>query len=101
MDSEKLTITVKGTEYPAYQTMSALRIFKKETGKEISELKAGEISEMFVFIWACVVSACRREGIEFTMTLDEFGDWITPADVAAWSSGQSSEPDGEGKKKDP
>lgn len=78
-------ITINGKAYPCGMTMGAMLRFKRETGKELSEMDATSLSELCVFLWCCVASACRREKVEFAYTLDDFADNLDPEALAEWS----------------
>lgn len=67
-------IKIKGKEYPCRQTMGALLRYKRETGQDISKLESSDTSGMVIFLWCCVVSASKADGVEFNMTLEEFAD---------------------------
>ncbi len=58
--------------------------FKDLTGKEVSEIRATDISCLVKFIWCCVVSACAREKVEFPLSLMEFADAVTPDQMRQW-----------------
>lgn len=80
--------------------MGAMLRFSRETGKEITEIKPGSFSDLCTYLWCCVVSASKREGKEFGMSLMEFADSISPDDMEAWSRAVSDgEGDGDGEKK--
>lgn len=97
---EKITIKIGGKEYPCRQTMGALLRFKRETGKEITETD-GSLSEMCVFLWCCVASACKADGVEFGMSLEDFADVLSPEELGAWAEALSArgKSKGAGEKK--
>ena len=100
---KEIRINVNGTAYPCSPTMGAMLRFKRETGREITEIDANSFSDLCTYLWCCVVSASKREGIAFDMPLMDFADSITPEDMAEWNGavagqqGASEEPDGEKK----
>ena len=49
----KIEITVNGKAYPCRQTMGAMLRFKRESGKEVTEIK-GEVSDLCTYLWCCV-----------------------------------------------
>ena len=73
---------VDGKEYPCRPTMGAMLRFKQETGRDVSEM-TGSVSDLATYMWCCVVSACKREGVEFNMSLMDFADAITETDMNA------------------
>ena len=52
----KIEIMINGKAYPCRQTMGAMLRFKKETGKEVTEL-GNSLSDMFAYLFCCVASA--------------------------------------------
>lgn len=99
---KKVTISIDGKEYPCRPTMGAMLDFKDETGKEVTEMDGG-VSDMFTYLFCCIRSACRRDGIDFPLNRTEFADSVTPDDMARWTSAleETSGPpeDGAAKKK--
>lgn len=94
---KKLTIEICGKEYPCRQTMGSMLRFKRETGRDITATDGGA-ADMCVYLWCCVVSACKADGVEFGMGLEDFADCIEPEQLAAWSEAvAASRPDGAGK----
>lgn len=65
--------------------MGAMLRFKKETGKEITDIDPSNFTDLCTFLWCCVVSASKREGIEFNMSLLDFADNLNPEDMEAWT----------------
>ena len=99
MTMGKVTIEIGGVEYPAGVTMGAMLRFKRETGKEVTEIGTGDISLLATYMWCCVVSGCNREGRKFEYTLEDFADNVTPEVVSAWSAATSGAEAGTGEKK--
>ena len=103
---KNVTIAVDGKEYPCRQTMGAMLRFKKETGKEVTEIDGTSLSELCIYLWCCVMSASKHDGADFSMSLQDFSDALSPDDLTAWSAsladnGTSKEANGEerGEKK--
>lgn len=87
-------------DFNAFRGDGAMLRFSRETGKEITEIKPGSFSDLCTYLWCCVVSASKREGKEFGMSLMEFADSISPDDMEAWSRAVSDGGgDGDGEKK--
>lgn len=84
--SRKIEIEVNGKVYPCRQTMGAMLRFKHETGKEVTEIDGNSLSDLCTFLWCCVVSACKADGISFDMSLMDFADSLSAEDMAGWSS---------------
>lgn len=96
---KKIEITINGKAYPCRQTMGAMLRFKQETGKEITATDGG-LSDMCTYLWCCVASACKVDGVPFDMPLIDFADSISPEDMKAWTDAvnEGQEPDGDEKK---
>ena len=86
----KIEITVNGKAYPCRQTMGAMLRFKRETGKEVTEIK-GEVSDLCTYLWCCVASASKHDGIDFDLSLMDFADSIAPEEVTAWANAINAE----------
>jgi hypothetical protein len=82
----KVEVTINGIAYPCRPTMGAMLRFKRETGKEITELNAESFEELCVYLYCCIASASSADKIEFNMTLMEFADSILPDDLAKWAT---------------
>lgn len=93
---KQITITYGGKEYPCRQTMGAMLRFKRETGKEATEIKADSLSDLVTFLYCCVVSECSHQKIPFGFTLQDFADGVTLPDLNAWAAQIMQSGDGEG-----
>ena len=91
-----LTITVDGKEYPCRPTMGAMLRFKQETGREVTQIEPGDLSGLVTYLWCCARSACKREGVDFPLSLMDFADAIDPQDVALWAASLQEEDAGDG-----
>jgi len=92
------SISIEGKEYPCLITMGAMLRFKEQTGREVSELSSGSLSELVVFLWCCIASACAKEKVEFGMSVMEFADSIEPDKIAEFYKDEMEKP-GDGQKK--
>ncbi len=94
-----IKIEIDGKEYPMRLTMGAMSIFAKETGKDVSEM-SGDVLDMGVFVYGCVKSACRKDGVNFPYTLEEFLDSCDVETLTGWGDAlnAASAPDGSKKK---
>lgn len=99
----KVEITVNGTVYPCRQTMGAMLRFKRETGRDVSKMDPSDLADLTTFLWCCAASESKHEGLDFSLSLEDFADAITPDDVAAWaaasSDGSAGKAEGEEKKR--
>ncbi len=97
----KVEVVIAGVSYPCRPTMGAMLRFKKETGKEITEISETNFSDLCTYLYCCVASACAADKVAFGMSLIEFADALAPEQMQAWTtalagSGESGE--GEEKK---
>lgn len=92
-------ITIKGREYPCEVTMGALVRFKNESGREASEIQSDSLSDLALFVWCCVASACNASDpkIPFDMPFLDFADHLDVNDANGFW-GDISSSDGDKKK---
>lgn len=82
----KIEVTINNVAYPCRSTMGAMLRFKKETGKEVTEIDTASFTELCTYLYCCVASASAADGVVFTMSLMEFADALSPADMTAWAA---------------
>ena len=63
--------------------MGAMLRFKRETGRDVTEIK-GDVSDYCTYLWCCVCSASKHDGLDFGLSLMDFADSLSPEDVTAW-----------------
>lgn len=80
----KKYINVGGRQLPFRVTMGAMLRFKQQTGHDVRELRGEDISDAVTFLWCCVVSASKADGITDIPSLEEFADLLEPADMEAF-----------------
>lgn len=80
----KIVVRIDGKAYPCRQTMGAMLRFKKETGKEVTDIN-GSLSDTCAYLYCCTASACKKDGVEFNMSLMDFADSLTPDDLDQWA----------------
>lgn len=78
-------------EYPCRVTMGAMVRFKNETGKDVSRLEKGDISELMQFVYCCVKSACNADKVAFTYDFETFSDLLEPDTVNSFYASMDSE----------
>ena len=95
------TVEVKigGKVYPCRMTMGAMLRYRRLTGKEVSEMQGGSVSELATLLYCGTASACSADGVEFGMSLDEFCDLIGPEDMERMSAGIRADESGDGGSK--
>lgn len=91
----KVEITINGVAYPCRQTMGAMLRFKQETGKEATEINPGSFSDLCTYLWCCVKSASKADGIDFNLSLMDFADNVTPEEATEWAEANKEQSDGE------
>ena len=82
----KVEVVINNVAYPCRPTMGAMLRFKKETGKEITEIDGSSCTELCTYLYCCVASASAADGIPFSMSLMDFADAINPDDMTAWAN---------------
>lgn len=92
-------ILINGVAYPCRPTMGAMLRFKRETGKEVTEIVGDNLSDLCTYLYCCVCSASAADKVDFNMTLMEFADSINPEDMQAWTAQLQGEEPTENKKK--
>jgi len=68
--------------------------FKRETGKEVTEIENGSISDLTAYLYCCVKSASKADGIDFDYPLYDFADALMPADLEKWTNSLMQDADG-------
>lgn len=82
---KRLLINVGGKELPCRITMGALLLYKRNMGKNAVLGENAGFEEMLMFMWCCIVSACKADGVEFDMDFETFCCHLEPDDVTAWN----------------
>lgn len=77
-------LTIKGKSYPCRVTMGAMVRFKRESGKDVSQMEPGDLSDLVLFMWCCTASACNADGVEFGYTQEQFADSLEPSGVSGF-----------------
>jgi len=69
MKNVSITINASdGKTYPCRVTLGAMRRF-----------------DLAVFIWCCCMSACKADGVEFSVSLDDFCDLVDISTLSAFN----------------
>lgn len=85
-----LKIDINGKEYPCEFVMGAFLRFKRETGKDVSQLQQDSLEDLLMLMWCCVKCTTQAYGEEFPLDFETFCNSITPDVLNRWS-GQLSE----------
>ena len=83
---KQLTIKIGDQHLPCRLSMGAMLLFKRTTGKDVSEMSGDDMEEPLMLLWCCVVCACKADGIGFDSDFDTFVCQISPSDLAEWSA---------------
>jgi hypothetical protein len=67
-----MAIKIKNKDYPIRPTMWALLTFKREKGRQLSDVKNEELEEILYYTYLCVKGACMQDDIEFTMSFEDY-----------------------------
>lgn len=67
-------INLNGKSYPFRVTMGAMVRFKRVTGRDVSTIGERDVSDLCLFVWCCIQSACSADGVEFGYSFEEFAD---------------------------
>ncbi len=81
--------------------MGAMLRFKRETGREVTEIDPSSLSDLCTYLWCCVVSACKHDGVEFDMSLMDFADSIAQEEMTAWVDAVTDKASPDDEKKSP
>ena len=94
------TITLAGKTYPCRVTMGAFVRFKRETGRDASQLDATDTADNLLFLHCCLLSACNADKVECDIDFLTFADLLSPTDMETFYADMgTSEPEGEKKAK--
>lgn len=97
-----MEVKINGRAYPCEMTMGAMLRFSDLTGREVPDIKDGDLSDMVRLIWCCAASSCSAKGISFEYGLQEFADAIDASemlDISRALGGGSEAPAGSDPKK--
>ncbi len=81
-----MKIKIRDKEYPCDFVMGAFLRFKRETGKDVSQIKQDDLEDLLMLMWCCVKCTTQAEGDEFPLDFDTFCNSITPSVLADWSA---------------
>ena len=82
----KIEVTINGVAYPCRPTMGAMLRFKKETGKEVTEITSNSLTDLCTYLYCCVASASAADGVDLKMSLMDFADALNPEEMTAWAA---------------
>lgn len=85
-------IEINGNQYPCRVTMGAMLRFKRETGKDVTQMNTSDVAELVTLLWCCIVSASKADGVEFGMELLDFADRIDQDTTTSFYASMEKEP---------
>ena len=94
-------IVYKGRELPCRMTMGAMVRFKKETGRDVSEITDGDIADLILLFWCCIKSACNADGEPFEESFELFADSLDADALQEFIKGLAAQAEDGGQKKSP
>lgn len=87
----KIEVIINGKAYPCRPTMGAMLRFKKETGKEVTEISSTGFSDLCTYLYCCVASASAADGVSFDMDLMSFADALSPEQMNEWAASMQAD----------
>lgn len=90
----RLTVTIRGKQYPCYMTMGAMVYFKRLAGKDVSHLDPTDVEESLAFFYCMMRAASKAEGAEFDAdfgSYEDFANAITPDEMQQWQQWQAEQ----------
>ncbi len=69
-------IKIKKKDYPIRPTMWALLTFKREKGKQVSDIKNEDLEEILYYTYLCVKGACLQDDKPFEMSFEDYLTYV-------------------------
>ena len=85
MARSSIEVTIGGVSYPCRMTMGAMLRFKRETGREVSEVRDEDVSDLAILLYCCIKSACNADKRDFGYSLEDFCDAVDAEEMQAMS----------------
>ena len=60
-------VEINGKQYPCRITMGAMLRFKRETGKDVTQMNTSDVAELITLLWCCIVSASKADAIHVSL----------------------------------
>ena len=103
---KKIEIKIGGKSYPCRPTMGAMLRFHQITGREVTDIQPQSITDLLTYLYCCVASASKADGVAFGMELMDFADAIAPEEMNEWvadaaKNGGDGDADGSGDEGHP
>lgn len=97
-----MNITLDNQTFPVRASMRAWRNFENETGNKVATLDSEDVTMMPELLYYFVQEGCRKQGMTFEMSVDDFLGLIDVADLTNVMKviEESMSPGGEKKTKE-
>lgn len=94
-----MTITLDNQTFPVRASMRAWRSFEEATGHKVANIDNQDVTLMPELLYYFVQEGCRKQGMKFEMSVDDFLGLINVADLTNVMKviEESMSPDGEKK----
>lgn len=94
-----MTITLDNQTFPVRASMLAWRNFENATGHKVAKMDSEDVTMMPELLYYFVQEGCRKQGMKFEMSVDDFLGLIDVADLANVMKviEESMSPDGQKK----
>lgn len=79
--------------------MGAMVRFKRETGRDVSTIQSGDLSDLALLLWCCVKSACNADGVGFEDSFELFSDSLDAEALQGFTQGLAAQEAGDKQKK--
>ena len=86
-----IEVTINGKVYPCRPTMGAMLRFKKETGKEVTEITTDNFSDLCTYLYCCVASASAADKVPFAdaLSAEDMENWAKAMQAGAAKNGEA------------
>lgn len=91
MNKQTITLTTGETFPVDMSTLGAMLLFKKETGKEITEADTSDLSDLAALIWAGTAAASEVAGKDFPYTAQQMANRVTGETLRRWAAQMKEE----------
>lgn len=76
-----MTVTLDNQTFPVRASMRAWREFERSTGHKVSKIDGEDVTLMPELLYYFVVEGCRKQGMTFEMSVDDFLGMIDVGDL--------------------
>lgn len=79
-----LKVTINDKTYPCSPSMGAMLRWEKDTERPIASMDGTNLTDLCLYLYYCVVSACVRENVKFDYDFMTFADNVDQSDLQKW-----------------